>query len=146
MTGRNYQRPPLPFIGSKLRWWRELEALARSLPHDCRYSVSDRHPRKDVTVKYGEFDVDIYELTGEHICHHRRSYQKGSITIDPTMYAESLAARPRAKIKKSENEYTDELAMYPDAENGYGEPKTAEILNGIKDRLESVRPAPAPRL
>ncbi len=29
---RSYQRPPLPFIGSKLRWWRELQALAMGLP------------------------------------------------------------------------------------------------------------------
>ena len=107
---------------------------------NCRYSVSDRHNRRNVIVRYGAFDVDIYEMTGEHICHHRRSYQKGSITIDPTMYAEALAARPRANIKKSENEYTD-LAMYPDAENGYGETQNAEILKGIQDTLESVRPA-----
>ena len=30
---RNYRRPPLPFIGSKLRWWRELQILAAKLPH-----------------------------------------------------------------------------------------------------------------
>lgn len=29
---RSYQRPPLPFIGSKLRWWRELQILAAKLP------------------------------------------------------------------------------------------------------------------
>lgn len=29
---RSYHRPPLPFIGSKLRWWRELQALAMQLP------------------------------------------------------------------------------------------------------------------
>lgn len=29
---RSYRRPPLPFIGSKLRWWRELQALAMKLP------------------------------------------------------------------------------------------------------------------
>lgn len=29
---RNNQRPPLPFVGNKMRWWRELERLARSLP------------------------------------------------------------------------------------------------------------------
>ena len=29
---RNYQRPPLPFIGSKLRWWRELQVLAMQMP------------------------------------------------------------------------------------------------------------------
>lgn len=29
---RNNQRPPLPFFGNKIRWWRELERLALSLP------------------------------------------------------------------------------------------------------------------
>ena len=33
MKHRNYQRPPLPFIGSKLRWWRQLQMLALQMPH-----------------------------------------------------------------------------------------------------------------
>ena len=73
----------------------------------CRYSVSDKHPRKNVIVRIGAFDVEIYELTGELICTHRRSYKQGSTTIDPTMYVEALAARPRARIKKSDNEYVN---------------------------------------
>lgn len=93
----------------------------------CRYSVSDRHPRKNVIVKVGAFDIEIYELTGELICTHRRSYKKGSTTIDPTMYAEALAARPRARIKKSDNEYVD------------GE--SSDILHELKMGLKSVRPA-----
>lgn len=93
----------------------------------CRYSVSDRHPRKNVIVKVGAFDVEIYELTGELICTHRRSYKQGSTTIDPTMYDEALAARPRARIKKSDNEYVD------------GE--SSDILHDIKMALKSVRPA-----
>lgn len=32
MKHLNYYRPPLPFIGSKLRWWRELQLLAMKLP------------------------------------------------------------------------------------------------------------------
>ena len=32
MKHRSYQRPPLPFIGSKLRWWHELQILALRLP------------------------------------------------------------------------------------------------------------------
>ena len=93
----------------------------------CRYSVSDKHPRKNVIVRIGAFDVEIYELTGELICTHRRSYKQGSTTIDPTMYAEALAARPRARIKKSDNEYVD------------GE--SSDILHDIKMALKSVRPA-----
>lgn len=93
----------------------------------CRYSVSDRHPRKNVIVKVGAFDIKIYELTGELICTHRRSYKLGSTTIDPTMYAEALAARPRARIKKSDNEYVK------------GENR--ENLHDIKMALKSVRPA-----
>lgn len=108
---------------------------------NCRYSVSDKHPRKDVIVKYGAFDVDIYELTGEHICHHRRSYQKGSTTIDPTMYKDVLRLRKRARIKQSDNEYTEELAEYPDAQNIYDNPQTAEILNKLREKVSSVRPA-----
>lgn len=91
----------------------------------CRYSVSDKHPRKNVIVRIGAFDVEIYELTGELICTHRRSYKQGSTTIDPTMYAEALAARPRARIKKSDNEYVE----------------SSDILHDIKMALKSVRPA-----
>lgn len=93
----------------------------------CRYSVSDKHPRKDVIVKIGAFDIEICELTGEQICTHRRSYKLGSTTIDPTMYAEALAARPRARIKQSDNEYVD------------GE--SSDILHELKMGLKSVRPA-----
>ncbi len=92
-----------------------------------RYSVSDKHPRKYVIVKIGAFDVEIYELTGELICTHRRSYKLGSTTIDPTMYAEALASRPRARIKKSDNEYM--------------EGESHDILHDIKLALKSVRPA-----
>lgn len=93
----------------------------------CRYSVSDKHPRKDVMVKIGAFDIEIYELTGELICTHRRSYKLGSTTVDPTMYAEALAARPRARIKKSDNEYVEN--------------ESREILHELKMGLKSVRPA-----
>lgn len=93
----------------------------------CRYSVSDKHPRKDVIVKIGAFDIEICELTGEQICTHRRSYKLGSTTIDPTMYAEALAARPRARIKKSDNEYV--------------EGESREILHELKMAVKSVRPA-----
>lgn len=80
-------------------------------------------------MKVGAFDIKIYELTGELICTHRRSYKLGSTTIAPTMYAEALAARPRAriKIKKSDNEYVK------------GENR--ENLHDIKMALKSVRPA-----
>ncbi len=93
----------------------------------CRYSVSDKHPRKNVIVKIGAFDVEIYELTGELICTHRRSYKLGSTTLDPTMYAEALAARPRARIKKSDNEYVND--------------ESREILHELKMAVKSVRPA-----
>lgn len=35
MTERklDHSRPPLPFMGSKMRWWRELGRLAQSLPY-----------------------------------------------------------------------------------------------------------------
>ena len=93
----------------------------------CRYSVSDKHPRKNVMVKIGAFDIEICELTGELICTHRRSYKLGSTTIDPTMYAEALAARPRARIKKSDNEYVED--------------ESREILHELKMAIKSVRPA-----
>lgn len=93
----------------------------------CLYSVSDKHPRKNVIVKIGAFDVEIYEPTGELICKHRRSYKTGSTTIDPTMYAEALSSRPRARIKKSDNEYV--------------EGESHDILHDIKMALKSVRPA-----
>lgn len=93
----------------------------------CRYSVSDKHPRKNVMVKIGAFDIEICELTGELICTHRRSYKIGSTTIDPTMYAEALAARPRARIKKSDNEYVED--------------ESREILHELKMAIKSVRPA-----
>lgn len=93
----------------------------------CRYSVSDKHPRKNVLVTYDAFNVEICEMTGETICRHRRSYKLGSTTIDPTMYADALAARPRARIKQSDNEYTEE--------------HTAEILTEIKNAVTSARPA-----
>ena len=89
----------------------------------CRYSVSDKHPQTLVLVKYDAFDVDIYEMSGEHICHHRRSYKAGATTINPTMYEEALAARPRARIKQSDNEYTN------------------EILSELNKAITSVRPA-----
>lgn len=71
----------------------------------CRYSVSDKHARKQVMVRIGAFEIDICEMTGKLICRHRRSYKAGSTTIDKTMYADALAARPRARIKRSDNEY-----------------------------------------
>ena len=102
---------------------RKTDKCAMIWLNKCRYSVSDRHPRKHVIVKYGAFDVDIYEMTGEHICHHRRSYKEGSTTIDPTMYVDALAIRPRARIMKSDNEYTN------------------EILTDLSNAVTSVRPA-----
>ena len=89
----------------------------------CRYSVSDKHPRRQVVVKYGAFVVDIYDLTGELICSHRRSYKPGSTTIDKSKYSNALAARPRACIKESDNEYTE------------------GILTEFKEAVCSVRPA-----
>lgn len=84
-----------------------------------RYSVSDKHPQKTVMVKVGAFTVDIYDEFGNFICSHRRSYRDGSVIIDKTMYADALAARPRAQIKQSDD----------------------GILTGFEQTINSVRPA-----
>ena len=76
-----------------------------------RYSVSDKYPRRWVVVKYGALYVDIYDEYGTFICRHRRSYVDGSMTIDKTMYADALHLRPRARIKESENEFTNNFWM-----------------------------------
>lgn len=37
---KNYRRPPLPFVGSKLRWWRQLQSLARQFSFgDCIFDA-----------------------------------------------------------------------------------------------------------
>ena len=54
---------------------------------------------------------------------HRRSYKPGSTTINPDSYANALAARPRARIMKTDNEHT------------------GEILNELHKAVSSVRPA-----
>lgn len=118
--------PDKPFECSRMEL-RKTDKCGLVSVKKCIYSVSDKHPSKWVMVKYGAFDVEIFEETGEFICHHRRSYQDGSTTIDSTMYADALAARPRARIKKSDNEYIDE--------------PTNEILTDLNKAVTSMRPA-----
>lgn len=88
-----------------------------------RYSTSDKHARKNVVVKYGAFEVDIFDEFGQFICRHKRSYKEGSTTIDKSKYRDALAARPRARIKESDNEYT------------------SDFWNDFKRNVSSVRPA-----
>ena len=65
---RSYQRPPLPYIGSKLRWWRELQALAQKLPHGgCVFDAFGgsfsaarviKDTRPDLTVIVNDYNHD----------------------------------------------------------------------------------------
>lgn len=102
----------------------------------CRYSVSDKHARRKVFVMYGALTLDIYDEFGKYICSHRRSYKRHSSTIDKGQYIDALAARPRARIKESDNEYVGELT----AENIQNK-DTDEILTEIQQEVASVRPA-----
>jgi transposase len=63
---------------------------------DSDYSVSDKHAKKAVFARLGAFTVDIVDEYGKHICTHKRSYTRGSVTISHEAYAEALAARPKA--------------------------------------------------
>lgn len=62
----NHSRPPLPFIGSKMRWWRELEELAATLPYGgCVFDAFGgsmsaarviKDARPDLTVVTNDFE------------------------------------------------------------------------------------------
>lgn len=63
---KRYSWPPLPFVGSKMRWWRELERLARSLPMGgCVFDVFGgsmsaarviKDARPDLTVVTNDYE------------------------------------------------------------------------------------------
>lgn len=95
----------------------------------CRYSVPDKHARRKVFVMYGALTLDIYDEFGNYICSHRRSYKRHSSTIDKGQYVDALSARPRARIKESDNEYVDET------------PEMDDFLTELNQAVTSVRPA-----
>lgn len=74
MTERklNHSRPPLPFMGSKMRWWRELERLARSLPYGaCVFDAFGGSMSAARVIKDARPDLTVVTNDYEHVYRNR---------------------------------------------------------------------------
>ena len=64
----DHSRPPLPFMGSKMRWWRELEGLARSLPHGgCVFDAFGGSLSAARVIKDARPDLTVVTNDYEHV-------------------------------------------------------------------------------
>ena len=74
MTERklDHSRPPLPFMGSKMRWWRELERLARSLPYGaCVFDAFGGSMSAARVIKDARPDLTVVTNDYEHVYRNR---------------------------------------------------------------------------
>ena len=96
---RNYQRPPLPFIGSKLRWWRELQVLAMQMPQgSCVFDAFGGSFSAARVIKDTRPDLTV--ITND-FCH---AYRKRLNAAPQT--AEVLKQLQAVASKRSYVEYT----------------------------------------
>ena len=67
-----HSRPPLPFMGSKMRWWRELEGLARSLPRGgCVFDAFGGSLSAARVIKDARPDLTVVTNDYEHVYRNR---------------------------------------------------------------------------
>lgn len=74
MTERklDHSRPPLPFMGSKMRWWRELERLAQSLPYGaCVFDAFGGSMSAARVIKDARPDLTVVTNDYEHVYRNR---------------------------------------------------------------------------
>ncbi len=99
MKHRNYQRPPLPFIGSKLRWWRELQILANKLPQaGCVFDAFGGSFSAARVIKDTRPDLTV--ITNDYGHDYRRRLNLASQTAEVLKQLQAVAP------KRSYVEYT----------------------------------------
>lgn len=68
----DHSRPPLPFMGSKMRWWRELERLAKSLPYGaCVFDAFGGSMSAARVIKDARPDLTVVTNDYEHVYRNR---------------------------------------------------------------------------
>ena len=83
----NLQRPPLPFKGNKMRWWRELGLLARALPYGA--CVCDAFGGSMSTARLvKDARPDLTVITNDFM----HAYRKRLSVIDDTIAIYKLLA------------------------------------------------------
>lgn len=81
MRHRNYRYPPLPFIGSKLRWWRELQALAVQLPQGgCVFDAFGGSLSAARVIKDARPDLTV--ITNDFCHDYRRRLNAAQNTVE----------------------------------------------------------------
>lgn len=69
---KRYQRPPLPFVGNKMRWWRELERLVRSLPYGgCVFDAFGGSFSAARVIKDAQPDLTVVTNDYQHLYRNR---------------------------------------------------------------------------
>lgn len=96
---RSYQRPPLPFIGSKLRWWRELQILAAKLPQGgCVFDAFGGSMSAARVIKDTRPDLTV--ITNDYGHDYRRRLDAAPQTAEVLKQLQAVAP------KRSYVEYT----------------------------------------